>query len=46
MYWPGNDKNITLKKGEQIKLRYRVLVHSGNHEEANIAEEFEKYKEE
>ena len=46
MYWPKNDKNITLKKGEQIKLRYRVLVHSGNHEEANIAEEFEKYKSE
>jgi hypothetical protein len=44
--WPENDKNITLKKGEQIKLRYRVLVHSGNHEEAKIAEEFEKYKEE
>lgn len=46
MYWPENDKNITLKKGEQIKLRYRVLVHSGNHEEAKIAEEFERYKSE
>jgi hypothetical protein len=46
MYWPENDKNITLKKGQQIKLRYRVLVHSGNHEEAKIAEEFERYKEE
>jgi hypothetical protein len=46
MYWPENDKNIILKKGEQIKLRYRVLVHSGDHVEANIAEEFEKYKSE
>ncbi|HDR51793.1 MAG TPA: hypothetical protein ENN90_09295 [Mariniphaga anaerophila] len=46
MYWPENDKNIVLKKGEQIKLRYRVLVHSGNHLEAKIAEEFEKYREE
>ncbi len=46
MYWPENDKNIVLKKGEQIKLRYRVLVHTGNHLEAKIAEEFEKYKEE
>jgi hypothetical protein len=46
MYWPENDKNIILKKGEQIKLRYRVLVHSGNHLEAGIAEEFEKYREE
>jgi hypothetical protein len=46
MYWPENEKNIVLKKGEQIKLRYRVLVHSGDHEEAKIAEEFEKYKSE
>lgn len=46
MYWPENDKNITLKKGEQIKLRYRVLVHTGDHKEAKIAEEFEKYKNE
>lgn len=46
MYWPENDKNITLKKGEQIELRYRVIVHSGNHKEAQIAEEFEKYKSE
>jgi hypothetical protein len=46
MYWPENDTNITLKKGEQIKLRYRVLVHSGNHVAAKIAEEFERYKSE
>jgi len=46
MYWPENDKNITLKKGEQIKLRYRVVVHSGDSKEAGIAEEFEKYKNE
>lgn len=46
MYWPENDKNTTLKKGEQIKLRYRVIVHSGNHTEAGIAAEFEKYRKE
>jgi len=46
MYWPENDKNIVLKKGEKIKLRYRVLVHSGNHMEAKIAEEFESYSKE
>lgn len=46
MYWPENDKNTTLKKGEQIKLRYRVIVHSGNHTEAGIAGEFEKYSKE
>jgi len=44
MYWPDNGKNITFKKGEQIKLRYRVIVHSGDYKEAKIAEEFEKYK--
>ncbi len=46
MYWPENDKNTLLKKGEEIKLRYRVLVHSGNYLEADIAQEFEKYKSE
>ncbi len=46
IYWPENDKTTTLKKGEEIKLRYRVLVHSGNHIEAGIAGEFEKYKSE
>jgi len=46
MYWPANDKNTSLKKGEQIKLRYRVIVHSGNHTDAGIAEEFAKYSKE
>jgi hypothetical protein len=46
MYWPENQMNITLKKGEQMKLRYRVLVHSGDYLNAGIAEEYEKYKSE
>jgi hypothetical protein len=46
MYWPADDKATVLKKGEQIKLRYRVIVHSGNHTEAAIAEEFAKYSKE
>lgn len=46
MYWPANDKNTSLKKGEQFKLRYRVIVHTGNHIEAGIAEEFTKYSKE
>jgi hypothetical protein len=46
MYWPKNDKFTSLKKGETISLRYRVLVHSGDHEQAEIAKEFEKYKSE
>jgi hypothetical protein len=44
MYWPENDTDTKMKKGNQLKLRYRVLVHAGNHSEADIAGEFEKYK--
>ena len=44
MYWPENGINIFLKKGTVLYLRYRVLVHSGDHKEAKVAEEFEKYK--
>ena len=44
MYWPENGEETFMKKGTQLLLRYRVLVHSGTHTEAKIAEEFEKYK--
>ncbi|MBA7562544.1 hypothetical protein ES708_04196 [subsurface metagenome] len=45
MYWPEDpEKGMVLKKGETIKLRYRVLVHSGNHETADIAGHFEEYR--
>jgi len=37
-------KGMELKKGETIKLRYRVLIHSGNHETADIAGHFEEYR--
>lgn len=46
MYWPQNDKETSLKKGQTIKLKYRVLVHSGDTATAKIAEQFEKYKSE
>ena len=46
MYWPENGETTKLKKGEQIKLRYRVIVHSGDEKEADIAGEFEKYSKE
>ncbi len=46
MYWPENDQFTSLKKGEKIKLRYRVIIHSGDHLQAGIAQEFEKYKSE
>lgn len=43
MYWPANDKATELKKGEVVKLKYRVIVHSGTTEMAKIADEFKKY---
>ena len=46
MYWPENEKSTNLKKGETITLKYRVLVHRGNHEDAGIAALFEKYSKE
>jgi len=46
MYWPANDKETFMKKGTVLNLRYRVLVHSGDHNQAKIAEAFEKYKNE
>jgi hypothetical protein len=44
MYWPANDKETTLKKGQTIQLKYRVLVHNGDVASAKIAEQFELYK--
>lgn len=45
MYWPADEeKGTVLKKGDTIHLRYRVLVHSGDHQSAKIAEAYEKYK--
>ena len=46
MNWPENDKDVFMKKGTVLDLRYRVLVHSGDHTQAKIAEAFEKYKNE
>ncbi|MDR2915288.1 MAG: PmoA family protein [Tannerella sp.] len=46
MYWPEDDKATELKKGEVVKLRYRVLVHAGDTKQAGIEKEFEKYKNE
>jgi hypothetical protein len=46
MFWPADDKETFMKKGTILNLRYRVLVHSGDHKEARIAEEFEKYRKE
>ncbi|MEI6141328.1 MAG: PmoA family protein [Mariniphaga sp.] len=44
MYWPQNGEVTSMKKGELLNLRYRVLVHGGSVTEAKIAELFESYK--
>ncbi len=44
MYWPENGTETIMKKGTVLNLRYRVLVHAGDHNQAKIAEAFEKYK--
>jgi hypothetical protein len=44
MYWPANEKDTRLKKGEKIALRYRVLIHAGDTGQANVAGAYEKYK--
>jgi hypothetical protein len=44
MYWPENGEEIFMKKGTTLLLRYRVLVHAGTNTEADIAGQFEKYK--
>ena len=43
MYWPANGEETFMKEGTKLRLRYRVVVHSGDHLEAKIAQEFEKY---
>jgi hypothetical protein len=44
MYWPVDGKETRLKKGEKLMLRYRVLVHAGDTQQANIAGMYEKYR--
>jgi hypothetical protein len=46
MYWPENGTDTFLEKGTVLNLRYRVIVHSGDTNQAKIAEQFEKYKNE
>jgi hypothetical protein len=46
MYWPENGTSTILKKGTVLTLRYRVIVHTGNHKEAGIAQSYAKYKNE
>ncbi|MBM3288731.1 MAG: hypothetical protein FJY92_01130 [Candidatus Hydrogenedentes bacterium] len=40
--WPHNDPH-TLKPGDSFTLRYRLIVHEGDAQKANIAKAAEKY---
>lgn len=42
MYWLEGDR-FALPRGERLTLSYRVVVHSGNAEEAGIADIFNQY---
>jgi len=44
MFWPENGVETFFKKGEVLKLKYRVFVHGGSAKEAKIKELFEIYK--
>lgn len=46
MYWPENGETTRLVKGQILNLRYRVLIHSGDHREADIKAQYETYKNE
>ena len=43
-YWPPNDTDFRFGKGEKTTQRYRVLIHTGDHQTADIAGQYEKYK--
>ncbi len=46
MYWPANGTDLFLKKGTTLNLRYRVIVHAGDHIQTKIAEAYSRYKSE
>jgi len=37
------DGSITIKKGEKLRFRYRVVIHPGSAEEAGVAKMFDAY---
>ena len=44
-YWTSNNTDsFSFRKGQKTTLRYRVLIHTGDHKTADIAGQFEKYR--
>ena len=46
MYWPENGTDIQLDKGTTVRLRYRVVIHAGDHKQAGIANLYMNYRSE
>jgi hypothetical protein len=40
----ARDGSLTLKKGEKVRFRYRVVIHEGDTQSAGIAALYDKYK--
>jgi hypothetical protein len=43
MYWPENGSNTHLDLGQYLNLAYRVVVHSGDAGDAEIADRYEEW---
>lgn len=46
MFGESKSGDYTLKKGETMTFRYRVIFHKGDEKDAHIAEAFAKYSQE
>jgi hypothetical protein len=44
MYWLGPD-GLKFKKGESVTLKYRVVVHAGNEQDADVAGMYKRWTE-
>lgn len=40
---PKEDGSWTIRQGESLTLRYRVLIHHGDYKQARVAEHYEQY---
>jgi len=46
MYWPEDESGTSLRKGQKLVLKYRVLIHKGDHLDAEIENAYRIYLEE
>jgi hypothetical protein len=46
LYWPSNNVETFFEKGTLVRLRYRVLVHTGTSSDADIASQSRRYNSE